>query len=43
MVGIPDRFIEQGTRRELLSLIGLQPDEMAERIRERLSQMDENA
>ena len=41
--GIPDRFIEQGTRRELLSRIGLQPDEMAERIRERLSQMDENA
>ena len=41
--GIPDRFIEQGTRRELLSLIGLQPDEMAERIRERLSQLDENA
>ncbi len=41
--GIPDRFIEQGTRRELLSLIGLQPEEMAERIRERLSQMDENA
>lgn len=41
--GIPDLFIEQGTRRELLSLIGLQPDEMAERIRERLSQLDENA
>lgn len=41
--GIPDRFIEQGTRRELLSLIGLQPDEMAERIRERLSQLEENA
>ncbi len=41
--GIPDRFIEQGTRRELLSLCGLQPSEMAERIRERLSQMDENA
>lgn len=41
--GIPNRFIEQGTRRELLSLCGLQPDEMAERIRERLSQMDENA
>lgn len=41
--GIPDRFIEQGTRRELLSLCGLQPDEMAEHIRERLSQMDENA
>lgn len=41
--GIPDRFIEQGTRRELLSLCGLQPDEMAERIRERLSHMDENA
>lgn len=41
--GIPDLFIEQGTRRELLSLCGLQPDEMAERIRERLSQLDENA
>ena len=41
--GIPDRFIEQGTRRELLSLCGREPDEMAERIRERLSQMDENA
>lgn len=41
--GIPDRFIEQGTRRELLSLCGLQPDEMAERIREWLSQLDENA
>ncbi|WP_337470719.1 1-deoxy-D-xylulose-5-phosphate synthase [Mitsuokella jalaludinii] len=41
--GIPDRFIEQGPRRELLSLCGLQPDEMAERIRERLSQLDENA
>ena len=41
--GIPDRFIEQGTRRELLSLCGLQPDEMAERIRERLSRLDENA
>lgn len=41
--GILDRFIEQGTRRELLSLCGLQPDEMAERIRERLSQLDENA
>ena len=41
--GIPDRFIEQGTRRELLSLCGLQSDEMAERIRERLSQLDENA
>lgn len=41
--GIPDRFIEQGTRCELLSLCGLQPDEMAERIRERLSQLDKNA
>ena len=41
--GIPDRFIEQGTRRELFSLCGLQPDEMAERSRERLSQLDENA
>ena len=41
--GIPDRFIEQGTRRELLSLCDLQPDEMAKRICERLSQLDENA
>lgn len=37
--GIPDRFIEQGTRKELLSLCGLQPEQMAERVRERLSQL----
>lgn len=37
--GIPDRFIEQGTRKELLSLCGLQPEQMAERVRERLSHM----
>ena len=35
--GIPDRFIEQGTRKELLSLCGLQPEQMAECVRERLS------
>lgn len=37
--GIPDRFIEQGTRKELLSLCGLQPEQMAERVRERLSHL----
>jgi len=37
--GIPDRFIEQGTRKELLSLCGLQPEQMAECVRERLSHM----
>ncbi|WP_270842950.1 1-deoxy-D-xylulose-5-phosphate synthase [Mitsuokella multacida] len=37
--GIPDRFIEQGTRKELLSLCGLQPEQMAECVRERLSHL----
>lgn len=37
--GIPDCFIEQGTRKELLALCGLQPEQMAERVRERLSHL----
>lgn len=41
--GIPDRFIEQGTRAELFALCGLQPEQMAERIRERLSQLSQMA
>jgi len=31
--GIPDTFVEQGTRAELLSLCGLQPEQIATRIR----------
>ncbi|SHK93455.1 1-deoxy-D-xylulose-5-phosphate synthase [Selenomonas ruminantium] len=35
-LGLPDRFVEQGTQEELLTLCGLQPEQMAERIKERL-------
>ncbi|MGN0949307.1 MAG: 1-deoxy-D-xylulose-5-phosphate synthase [Mitsuokella sp.] len=35
--GLPDRFIEQGTRKELFELCGLQPEQMAEKVRERLA------
>ena len=31
--GIPDAFIEQGTRKELLELCGLLPEQIAERVR----------
>ncbi len=37
--GIPDAFIEQGTHDELLSLCGLQPVQMAERISHRLHEL----
>ena len=37
--GIPDAFIEQGTHDELLSLCGLQPVQMAERIFHRLREL----
>lgn len=37
--GLPDRFIEQGTRSELFELCGLQPAEMAEKVRERLTKL----
>jgi 1-deoxy-D-xylulose-5-phosphate synthase len=36
-LGLPDKFIEQGTQEELLALCGLQPEQMAERIKERLN------
>lgn len=36
--GIPDHFIEQGTRQELLSLCGLQPDKIAAAIMQKLGQ-----
>ncbi len=35
-LGLPDQFVEQGTQKELLTLCGLQPEQMAERIKERL-------
>lgn len=37
--GLPDRFIEQGTRSELFEHCGLQPAEMAEKVRERLTKL----
>lgn len=37
--GLPNRFIEQGTRSELFELCGLQPAEMAEKVRERLTKL----
>lgn len=37
--GLPDRFIEQGTRSELFELCGLQPAEMAEKVRECLTKL----
>jgi 1-deoxy-D-xylulose-5-phosphate synthase len=35
-LGLPDKFVEQGTQDELLALCGLQPEQMAEKIKERL-------
>ena len=35
-LGLPDRFIEQGTPQELRKLCGLQPEDIAESIKERL-------
>jgi 1-deoxy-D-xylulose-5-phosphate synthase len=32
LVGLPDQFIEHGTRQELLELCGLTPEFLAERI-----------
>jgi 1-deoxy-D-xylulose-5-phosphate synthase len=36
-LGLPDKFIEQGTQEELLTLCGLQPEQMATKIKERLN------
>ena len=36
-LGLPDKFIEQGTQEELLTLCGLQPEQMAMKIKERLN------
>ena len=33
--GLPDKFIEQGTHEEVLTLCGLQPDSLAARVKER--------
>ncbi len=36
-LGLPDEFIEQGTQEELLTLCGLQPQQLADKIKERLN------
>ncbi len=36
-LGLPDKFIEQGTQEELLTMCGLQPAQMAAKIKERLN------
>lgn len=38
-LGIPDKFIEQGTRAQLLDLCGLTPQKISQRIHERLHEM----
>ena len=38
-LGLPDKFIEQGTQEELLTLCGLQPEQMAMKIKERLNRL----
>lgn len=35
-LGLPDHFIEQGSHAELLQRCGLQPDQIAEKVKERL-------
>ena len=38
-LGIADKFVEQGTRAELLNLLGLTPQKIAQRIHERLNDL----
>ena len=38
-LGIADKFVEQGTRAELLDLLGLTPQKIAQRIHERLNDL----
>ncbi len=40
--GIPDHFIEQGSPDELLALCGLQPEQIAARIRQRVAGMKDD-
>ena len=35
-LGLPDAFVEQGTPDELRELCGLQPDQIAARVKERM-------
>ena len=38
--GIPDEFIEQGTQKEIYELLGLTPQAIEARVRERLASLD---
>lgn len=39
-LGLPDRFIEQGTHDELMAEVGLSPEAVEEKVRERLAEID---
>lgn len=41
--GIPDEFIEQGTQKEIYELLGLTPQAIEARVRERLASLDSEA
>ncbi|MBE5691595.1 MAG: 1-deoxy-D-xylulose-5-phosphate synthase, partial [Sutterella sp.] len=41
--GIPDEFIEQGTQKEIYELLGLTPQAIEARVRERLASLDGEA
>lgn len=41
--GIPDEFIEQGTQKEIYELLGLPPQAIEARVRERLASLDSEA
>lgn len=41
-LGLPDHFIEQGSHEELLRRCGLQPDQIAEKVKERLKTWQNN-
>jgi 1-deoxy-D-xylulose-5-phosphate synthase len=37
--GLPDRFVGQGTRDELWEALGLLPEQIAERVKDRLQHL----
>ena len=40
--GIPDEFIEQGTQKEIYELLGLTPQAIEAKVRERLAEIESN-
>lgn len=40
--GIPDEFIEQGTQAQIYAMLGLTPDAVEAKVRERLAEIDAN-